>query len=312
MAEQRVFDAPKGNLVDRYAPAATRPYARLARFDRPIGWWLLLWPCWWSAALAAGAAGSAYPDPWHLALFMVGAIVMRGAGCTYNDILDRDIDDKVERTRSRPIPSRQVRPRQAKLWMVALCLVGFLVLIQFNVPTILLGVCSLAVVAVYPLAKRVTHWPQVVLGFAFSWGALVGWSAVFGSLSLAPVLLYFGAIAWTIGYDTIYAHQDKEDDAVVGVKSTALLFGPRTKPMLVLFYGLATALLAGAFLAAGAGPLAFLGLVLFAGHLAWQIGTLDIADGSNCLARFRANGSAGWILFAGLVADAAVRNGLLG
>jgi 4-hydroxybenzoate polyprenyltransferase len=310
MTDTRVFDAPKGNWVDRFAPPRTRPYARLARLDRPIGWWLLLWPCWWSAALAAGAAGMALPNPWHLALFMVGAIVMRGAGCTYNDILDRRIDASVERTRSRPIPSGQVTKQGAKLWMVALALTGFVVLIQFNVPTILLGVCSLAVVAVYPLAKRVTHWPQIVLGLAFSWGALLGWTAIFGELGWPAIALYAAAVVWTLGYDTIYAHQDKEDDAVVGVKSTALLFGPRTRPVLAVVYAVTAGLLATALALAGAGPLAFAGLALFAAQLVWQVATVDIDDGANCLHRFRSNGAAGWILFAGLVADAAVRNGL--
>jgi 4-hydroxybenzoate polyprenyltransferase len=225
-----VADAVRGHWVDRWLPEAWKPYARMARLDRPIGWWLLLWPCWWSAALAAAALGRAYPDPWHLVLFLIGAVAMRGAGCTYNDIVDRDIDAEVARTRSRPIPSGQVSVRSAKLFLLAQALVGLAVLLQFNRFAIFLGIASLLTVAVYPFLKRVTDWPQLGLGIAFSWGALMGWAAAFGSLALSPVLLYLGGIAWTIGYDTIYAHQDKEDDALVGVRSTARLFGARTRP----------------------------------------------------------------------------------
>jgi 4-hydroxybenzoate polyprenyltransferase len=300
-------DAVRGHWVDRVLPEAVRPYARLARYDRPIGWWLLLWPCWWSAALAADAAGRAYPDPWHLVLFLVGAIAMRGAGCTYNDIVDRDIDAAVARTRARPIPSGQVTLRQAKLFLLAQALVGLVVLLMFNRFTILLGILSLVTVAIYPFMKRVTDWPQASLGLAFSWGALMGWAAIFGRLGWAPVVLYGGAILWTIGYDTIYAHQDKEDDAIVGVRSTARLFGENTRPWLAGFYAGATVLFAGAFFMAGVGWLAYAGLVLGALQLAWQVRALDIADPVNCLRIFRSNREYGWILFAGLVADCALR-----
>jgi 4-hydroxybenzoate polyprenyltransferase len=301
-----VADAERGNWVDRFAPPVARPYARLARLDRPIGWWLLLWPCWWSAALAADAAGARYPDPWHLVLFLVGAVTMRGAGCTYNDIVDRDVDAKVRRTRSRPIPSGQVSVKAASAFLALQALVGLLVLLQFNGPTILVGAASLLVVAAYPFAKRVTDWPQVVLGLAFSWGAFLGWTAVFGRLAPAPILLYLAAILWTIGYDTIYAHQDREDDAIVGVRSTARLFGAWTKPAIATAYAGAVALFALALLSAGAGWPAFLGLAAFAGHLGWQAVALDVDDAGRCLALFRANRHAGWLPFLGLVADAAL------
>jgi len=303
-----VADAVRGHWVDRFLPEPWKPYARMARLDRPIGWWLLLWPCWWSAALASGALGRAYPDPWHLLLFLVGAVAMRGAGCTYNDIVDRDIDAEVARTRSRPIPSGQVSVRNAKLFLLAQALVGLAVLLQFNRFAVILGIASLATVAVYPFLKRVTDWPQLGLGIAFSWGALMGWAAAFGSLAPSPVLLYLGGIAWTIGYDTIYAHQDKEDDALVGVRSTARLFGARTKPYLSAFYALAVVLFGAAFAAAGAGPAAWLGLAAFALHLAWQVAALRADDPDNCLRLFRSNRDAGFLLFAGLLADGLVRN----
>ena len=239
-----------GNWVDGRAPAWAKPYLRLARLDRPIGSWLLLIPCWWSAGLAAIAGHARTPNPWHLVLFFIGAFAMRGAGCTWNDIVDRDLDALVERTRSRPLPSGQVSLGGAVLFLVLQALVGFLVLIQFNRFAIATGIASLAIVAVYPFMKRITYWPQIVLGLAFSWGALMGWAGAFGRLDAAPLILYAGSIAWVIGYDTIYAHQDREDDALIGIKSTALLFGARTKPMLALFYGLAVVLIG---VAGGAG-----------------------------------------------------------
>ena len=240
----RVADST-GNWVDRAAPTWSRPYLRLARLDRPIGSWLLLIPCWWSAGLAAIAARDPLPSPWHLLLFFVGAFAMRGAGCTWNDIVDRDLDGRVERTRSRPIPSGQVSTAQAAAFLVAQAVVGFIVLLQFNRFAIGVGIASLGIVVVYPFMKRITYWPQIVLGLAFSWGALMGWATAFGRLDAPALVLYAGAISWVIGYDTIYAHQDREDDALIGIKSTALLFGPRTKPMLALFYGLAVGQKAG-------------------------------------------------------------------
>ena len=296
-------DAVRGHWVDRFAPVWFRPYARLARLDRPIGWWLLLWPCWWSAALAADAGGRAFPNPLHLVLFLIGAIVMRGAGCTYNDIVDRDIDANVARTRARPIPSGQVSVANAKIFLVTEALIGLAVLFQFNRFTILLGAASLATIAIYPFMKRVIDWPQIGLGISFSWGALMGWAALFGRLDAAPILLYLGGILWTIGYDTIYAHQDKEDDALIGVHSTARLFGANTRRLLSLFYAGATNLFAAAFVAAGAGLAAYAGLALGAAHLAWQVATLKIDDPDRCLTLFKSNRDFGWIVFAGLVAD---------
>jgi len=303
----RVADST-GNWVDRIAPHWSRPYLRLARLDRPIGSWLLLLPCWWSAALAAVYGHRLLPNVWHLALFFVGAFAMRGAGCTWNDIVDRDLDARVARTRSRPIPSGQVSVRQAAAFLLAQASVGLLVLLQFNSFAIVVGIASLAIVAVYPLAKRFTYWPQIVLGLAFSWGALMGWAAAFGRLDGPAFLLYAGAIAWVIGYDTIYAHQDREDDALIGVKSTALLFQGRTKPMLALFYGLAVALIAAAGISAHAGAAFALGLTGFAAHLAWQIWRLDISDPDNCLMLFKSDRDAGLILFAGLLLDASARH----
>jgi 4-hydroxybenzoate polyprenyltransferase len=302
----RVADAT-GNWVDTTAPDWLKPYLRLTRLDRPIGWWLLLLPCWWSAALAAVANGAWGPNPWHVVLFLVGAIVMRGAGCTWNDWVDRDIDAQVERTRSRPIPSGQISPRAALLFLVAQALVGLLVLVQFNGFAVGVGIASLAIVAIYPFMKRVTYWPQIFLGLAFSWGALIGWAAACGRLEWPAILLYAGSIAWVIHYDTIYAHQDREDDALVGLKSTALLFGDRTKPALALFSAAAVLLIALAGFVANAGLVFALGLVVFAAHLAWQIARIDLSDPDSCLRMFRSNRDAGLILFAALVLDAAAK-----
>ncbi len=306
----RVADST-GNWVDTAAPLWLRPYLRLARFDRPIGSWLLLLPCWWSAGLAAIAAGRPYPDPWHVLLFFIGAFVMRGAGCTWNDITDRHLDAQVERTRSRPIPSGQVTVKQAVAFLVLQALIGLIVLLQFNPFTILVGILSLATVAIYPFLKRVTYWPQVGLGLAFSWGALMGWPAVFGRLDVAAFVLYAGAIAWVIAYDTIYAHQDREDDALIGIKSTALLFSDRTKPMLALFFSLAVLLIGLAGWLADAGVIFAIGLATFALHLAWQVWRLDISDSALCLRLFKSNRDAGLILFAAMILDAAARHGFL-
>ena len=307
-AAGRVADST-GNWVDRWAPVATRPYLRLARLDRPIGSWLLLLPCWWSVGLAAVAAQRPV-DIWHVTLFFVGAFAMRGAGCTWNDIVDRDLDILVERTRSRPIPSGQVSVARAFAFLVVQALVGLAVLLQFNAFAIATGIASLAIVAVYPFMKRFTYWPQIGLGLAFSWGALMGWAAAFGRLDLPAILLYAGSIAWVIGYDTIYAHQDREDDALIGIKSTALLFGERTKPMLAVFYALAVLLIGFSGWTAGAGIAFWIGLLVFAGHLARQIRCIDIADPALCLVLFKSNRDAGLILFAGLVVDAFVHRGL--
>ncbi|HVY59934.1 MAG TPA: 4-hydroxybenzoate octaprenyltransferase [Xanthobacteraceae bacterium] len=304
----RVADST-GNWVDGLAPAWSRPYLRLARFDRPIGAWLLLMPCWWSSALASVHAGARVPDVRHLLLFFIGAFTMRGAGCTWNDIVDRDLDTRVERTRSRPIPSGQVSVAGAALFLLMQALVGLAVLLQFNLFTILTGIASLGVVAIYPFMKRITYWPQIVLGLAFSWGALMGWPAQFARLGWAPLLLYAGSIAWVIAYDTIYAHQDREDDALIGIKSTARLFGPRTKPMLVTFFSLAVLLIGAAGILAGGGLGFALGLAGFAAHLAWQVARLDVDDPALCLRLFKSNRDAGLILFGGLVLDMLIGHG---
>ena len=261
-------------------------------------------PCWWSAALAAGVIGSIGPLPLILVLFFIGAFVMRGAGCTWNDITDRDLDALVERTRSRPIPAGQVSVPQAAAFLVVQALIGLAVLLQFNRFAVATGIASLVIVAVYPFMKRITWWPQIVLGLAFSWGALMGWAAVFGRLDAPPLLLYAGSIAWVIGYDTIYAHQDREDDALIGVKSTARLFGQRTRVALLCFYALAVVLIGLSGAAAGAGPVFAIGCVFFGAHLGWQIERLDIDDPDLCLKIFKSNRDAGLILFAALTGDA--------
>ncbi len=298
----RVADAT-GNWVDGLAPPVTRPYLRLARLDRPIGSWLLLMPCWWSLGLAGMRAGH-FPSLWHIVLFFIGAFAMRGAGCTWNDLVDRDLDGLVERTRSRPIPSGQVSVAQATAFMVAQGLIGFLVLIQFNRFTVVTGLASLLVVVIYPFMKRVTYWPQIFLGLAFSWGALMGWPAAFGRLDGPALVLYAGSISWVIGYDTIYAHQDREDDLMIGIKSTALLFGERTRPMLAGFYAGAVVLIGIAGLMAGGGLIFVLGLIAFAAHLAWQVLRLDINDSAHCLKLFKSNRDAGLILFGAMLLEA--------
>jgi len=303
----RVADST-GNWVDGHAPSWSRPYLRLARLDRPIGSWLLLLPCWWSVGLAAVAAGDRYPNPWHVLLFLIGAFAMRGAGCTWNDLADRDIDGRVERTRSRPIPSGQVTVPQAVGFMVVQALLGLIVLLQLNRFTVAAGIASLAIVVVYPFMKRVTYWPQIFLGLSFSWGALMGWAAAFGQLGAPAYVLYAGAICWVIAYDTIYAHQDREDDALVGLKSTAILFAENTRPMLAAFYAAAVVLIALAQWSAGCGVWSYLGLSAFAIHLAWQVWRIDITDSTLCLMLFKSNRDAGLILFAGYVADAASRH----
>ena len=301
-----IADAPPDNWVDRYAPTAIHPYLKLARFDRPIGAWLLLFPCWWSLALAELARGRAYPDLWYLLLFTIGAFVMRGAGCTHNDIVDRNYDGRVERTASRPIPSGQVSVKQALAFAIALSLIGFVVLLQFNQFTIWLGIASLLPIAIYPFMKRITSWPQIVLGLTFKWGALMGWAAIYGELTLAPIALYAGSVLWTIGYDTIYAHQDKEDDAVLGLRSTALLFRDRTRNWVGGFYSGAIVLWAAAGMLAGGHLIFFSALALVGVQLAWQVSTLDTEDPQNCLRRFRSNKDVGWALFLGLLADMAI------
>lgn len=294
-----VTDIPTNDWIDRQAPRPLRPYLRLARLDRPIGTWLLLLPCWWGLALAS----KGWPDPWLMTLFAVGAIVMRGAGCTLNDIVDRNIDARVARTAVRPLPSGAITVRQATAFFVLQCIIGLGVLAQLNAFSIWVGIASLALVAIYPFMKRITHWPQAVLGLAFNWGALLGWSAVKADLGLAPLLLYAGGVSWTLAYDTIYAHQDKGDDARVGVKSTALLLGQATKPWLIVFFGLALILIAAAAVVAGAtSPILFVALAAAGGHALWQVRAADLDDPRDCLAKFRSNRNFGLIVLAGLVA----------
>jgi 4-hydroxybenzoate polyprenyltransferase len=305
-AAARVADAT-GNWVDTHAPIWSRPYLRLARLDRPIGAWLLLLPCWWSAAIASALAHNISRLPIVLALFFVGAFAMRGAGCTWNDITDRDLDAKVERTRSRPIPAGQVGVRQALAFLIAQALVGLAVLLQFNRVAVVTGIASLAIVAVYPFMKRITWWPQTVLGLAFSWGALMGFAVFLGRIGAPALFLYAGSIAWVIGYDTIYAHQDTEDDALIGVKSTARLFGAQTHRALIVFYGLAVILISVALALSGVGLAGWIGLAVFAAVLGWQIARLDIGDPALCLRIFKSNRDAGLLLFAGLLLDALIR-----
>lgn len=307
LAKDRVIDAPSGNFVYRLLPRALWPHAQLARWDRPIGWQLLMWPCFWSAMVAANVAAEAgtwspVRTLWFLFLFMVGSIAMRGAGCTWNDLVDHRIDSLVARTRSRPLPSGRISRKAAYGFIAAQALVGLLVLLQFNWFAVLLGVASLAVVAIYPFAKRFTDWPQFFLGLAFSWGALMGWAAEFGTLSWAAIVLYVAAIIWTIGYDTIYAHQDKEDDALVGVRSTARLFGDRTRVWLVRLFGAFIVLMGVVFAMTGITWPAWLGLALGGAMLARQIVIIDIDDPDQCLALFKANSRVGLVIFLGLSA----------
>ena len=298
-----VADAPRGNWVDTLAPAATRPYLRLSRADRPIGTWLLLIPCLWAIALAAAATGGFTAlDLWLATSSAIGAFLMRGAGCTWNDITDRDFDAAVARTRSRPIPSGQVTVKQALFWMVAQALVAAAILFTYHPLAIALGVGSLALVAIYPFAKRFTWWPQAFLGLAFNWGALLLWAAHSGSLSLAPLFLYAAGFVWTLFYDTIYAHQDKEDDALIGVRSTARLFGQNTGKWLAAFLVATVCLMAAAAIAALlplASPLplliALMGAWAMGAHMLWQMRRVDIDDPAACLAIFRSNRDAGLI-----------------
>ncbi|WP_373085186.1 4-hydroxybenzoate octaprenyltransferase [Sneathiella sp.] len=298
--DQIIADASKQNWVDLYAPARLQPYLKLSRLDRPIGTWLLLLPCLWSIALAS-PRGS-FPDMWLFILFGIGALVMRGAGCTLNDIADRNFDGKVERTKKRPIPSGQVTLTQAFLWLAFQCLIGLIILLQFNLFAILLGIASLILLAIYPFAKRFTYWPQFFLGLAFNYGALLGWASVTGNLGTAPVVMYLGGIAWTLGYDTIYAHQDKEDDALIGVKSTALKFGGATRYWLIGFYVFTlSALTLCGFLT----DMSVIFYIIMSGaavHLFWQIKNLDIDDFDLCLQLFKSNKAFGGIVLVAIIA----------
>ncbi len=299
----QVADAVSGNWVDTYAPEATRPYLRLSRADRPIGTWLLLLPCWWGLLLAMlHDQAPRWEDAWIAAGCAAGAWLMRGAGCTWNDITDRDIDDKVERTRSRPIPSGQATVTQALIWMCVQALLAFGILLTFNVNAILLGILALVPVAIYPFAKRFTWWPQVFLGLAFNWGALLAWTAHTGTLAWPAVALYLAGITWTLFYDTIYAHQDTEDDALIGVKSTARLFGADTPRWLRWFLAATVTLMGFGVIMALLPQVSVLALVIalaapwaMGWHMAWQLRSLDLDDGPTLIRLFRSNRDAGLI-----------------
>jgi 4-hydroxybenzoate polyprenyltransferase len=290
-------DIRSGDWAERFAPPALVPYIRLARLDRPIGTWLLLFPGWWAIALAAPG----WPEWRLMALFGIGAVVMRGAGCTLNDIIDRDFDARVQRTRTRPLPSGAVSLWQAMVFLALQLALGAAVLLSLDRLAVALGLAVLLLIGTYPLMKRVTYWPQFFLGLNFNWGALMGWAAATGSLGLPAFLLYGGGIAWTLGYDTIYAHQDKEDDVLIRVKSAALALGSRTRPWLFVFYAAATALWGAAGWAAGLGWPFWLAIVLVLFQLLWQAARVDIDDPADCLAKFRSNRTAGWLLLLGIV-----------
>ncbi|WP_455482253.1 4-hydroxybenzoate octaprenyltransferase [Bartonella sp. B35(2025)] len=305
----RVMDASSRQWVYYFLPCSLWFYAQLARWDRPIGWQLLMWPCFWSTTMAflsyemlqLSFLSELVNWFWYLFLFFLGSIAMRGAGCTWNDLIDHKIDSQVERTRSRPLPTGHVSRFQAKVFILIQCLVGLGILSQFNMFSFFLGISSLVAVAVYPFMKRVTYWPQFFLGIAFNWGALMGWAVVHGSLSWAPVLLYLGSVLWTMGYDTIYAHQDKEDDATVGVRSTALLFGKGTKRALIFLYSGFVVLVSLAFYLAQVPILSFLGLFVASIHMFIQIKVIDIDNSLQCLKLFKSNSFVGFLIFAGLV-----------
>ena len=287
-----VPDSERRGLIG-LLPAAARPYASLMRLDRPIGAWLLFWPGAWSVALAG-------VGPRGLALLLwlaLGAWAMRGAGCVYNDIVDRDLDRQVERTRRRPLASGRASLAGAWALLLGLCLIGLLVLLQLGRTAQIVALLSLAPVALYPFMKRITWWPQAWLGLVFSWAALVGWPAVTGALTPTPLLLYAGAIFWVIGYDTIYALQDREDDALVGVRSSALALGGHARAGIALFYLAAILCWAAALWRERPDGLALVALVPIALHLAWQVSTLDAEDGGDALAKFRANRFAGLLMF---------------
>ncbi|MDB6452236.1 4-hydroxybenzoate octaprenyltransferase [Falsirhodobacter sp. 20TX0035] len=298
MTKGQVADAVKGNWVDHSAPEGWRPYLRLSRADRPIGTWLLLIPCWWGVTMAAAATGARWFDLWIVIGCTVGAFLMRGAGCTWNDITDRDFDGSVARTRSRPIPSGQVTVRQALWWMAAQIAVSALILFTLGPVAIAFGIAALVPVAVYPFAKRFTWWPQVFLGIAFNWGVWVAWAAHGAPVTGATLALFLSGIAWTLFYDTIYAHQDKEDDALIGVKSTARLFGASTPLWLMAFLILAAGLMAVAAVGSLRGLpllLALAGCAAFAAHMLWQMRRLDIDRPDVCLTLFRSNRDAGLV-----------------
>ncbi|AGA64811.1 4-hydroxybenzoate polyprenyltransferase [Liberibacter crescens BT-1] len=302
----RVADAPNQSWVYKFLPPVLLPYAQLARWDRVVGSYLLMWPCFWSATLAAYSLEKTCTLSyqlffWHLALYYIGTITMRGAGCTWNDIIDKDIDALVSRTRSRPLPSGRITLKKALFFMVVQLLIGFIVLIQFNNYTIFLGLGSMLIVPLYPFTKRFTNWPQFFLGLCFAWGALIGWSALHNKLSLAALCLYAGTVCWIIGYDTIYAHQDKSFDELIGVKSTAILFADHTKRWLCLFYSLCIVFLALSFYLVEVTIYSWIGLLSAALLFIYQIIAFDGSDPDKCLALFKSNNFTGLLVFTGLL-----------
>lgn len=305
-ADAALPDSETNHPIWRHTPPALRPYVQLARLDRPVGWWLLLLPCWESSALASASLHRA-PSLWHLTLFFIGAVVMRGAGSTYNDYVDREIDAKVERTRGRPLASGRVTPRAALWFIVAQCLIGLAVLLSFNGVTIVLGLLSPLIVLIYPFGKRFTSWPQAILGLAFAYGAMLGWTAQTGALGAPALLLYACCILWTIGFDTIYALQDVRDDAIAGVRSTARLFGAQVQRAVGGLYAGSVLCAALAVHAAGGGFFTNLGVTAYAAHLAWQTAqTHEDSTPETALKLFRSNRDAGLLLFAGFLLQSLV------
>lgn len=297
-SQTEASDIARGDWVEQTMPARMQPYFRLARIDRAIGTWLLLLPGWWSIAMATPG----WPSAWYFILFGIGAIVMRGAGCTVNDLADRKYDAMVARTATRPIPSGAISIPAALTFLVALMIIGLAILLQFNGFAIIIGALSLALIFPYPLMKRITYWPQAFLGLTFNWGALLGWATVTGRIDPPALTLYAAGFFWTLGYDTIYAHQDKEDDALIGVKSTALLLGTKTRPWIAIFLTITVLLLGLTGWLAGISWPYYAGLALAAAHLAWQTVTVDFDDPPDCRKKFQSNRDFGLILLAGILA----------
>ena len=303
MDNEIISDIPRGNWVDRWLPSNIRPYAQLARFDRPIGTWLLLFPCWWSLALAIEDWTNVTEFLWLFILFGIGAKVMRGAGCCLNDIADRNFDSGVARTKDRPIPAGIISVKQALFFMAMLSTLGLIILVQFNNFAIAVGAASLLLVSVYPFSKRFTYWPQFILGLTFNWGALLGWAAVRGEIQIPAILLYIAGIFWTLGYDTIYALQDKVDDAIIGIKSTTLALGERIRAWLYIFYSFAIFFmgLCGWFLELS-WPF-YVGLCCAAVQAIWQVKKLIMTSPNDCLAKFRSNRLFSWFFLGGIIAS---------
>ena len=301
MKDEIISDIPSGNWVDKYLPQNTHPYVRLARFDRPIGTWLLLFPCWWSLALAIDDWRDITGNLWLFILFGVGAKVMRGAGCCLNDIVDRNIDAGVARTKNRPIPAGNISVKQAICFMAILSTLGLIILLQFNNFAVVLGAASLIIIAIYPFSKRFTNWPQLILGLAFNWGALLGWAAVRGEIQTPAILLYIGGIFWTLGYDTIYALQDKDDDSIIGVKSTALALEGRIQSWLCIFYGLAIFFMGLAGWSVALSWPFYVGLFGACVQAVWQVNRLLKHSPNDCLAKFQSNRLFSWFFLCGII-----------